>query len=363
MLFTDSATLARYTAVHRLWQGIPSVACTKNGRIYTAFYSGGDGEPRRGNDCLLIKSDDRGEHWSEPVAVAFEGENARAYDPALWVDPRGRLWFFWSVSPAYRVMASICNDPDADELTFSEPREIGFDVMLNKPTVTRTGAWLFPCAVWEPSLCPPLSMGAGPSPHPTGAHVFVSHDEGKSFSLLGTALGAERSFDEHSLLEHSDGSLSMYTRTKYGVGLSRSSDGGATWSPITDSGIPNPCSRIHLRRLPSGRVLLVNHVNFKGRNNLTALLSEDDGKTFPYSLLLDERDQVSYPDADVGVDGEIAIVYDRERGARYSKNVDYTDYAREILMARVREEDILAGKLTSPKSRLKITVSALGKRL
>ena len=48
---------------------------------------------------------------------------------------------------------------------------------------------------------------------------------------------------------------------------------------------------------------MVNHVDYEGntRMNLAALLSEDEGKTWKYRLLLDERREVSYPDA---VEGE-----------------------------------------------------------
>ncbi len=361
MLITNNNQLKNYTAPHRLWQGIPSIECTKGGRLYVALYSGGDGEPRCGNYCLLLKSDDHGMTWSEPLAVALEGNTARAYDPALWIDPLDRLWFIWSSSPDYCVKASLCTDPDADTPVFSKERTVAYDVMLNKPTVTKSGDWLFPAAVWEPHLIP-ADHGMGPSPHPTGAHVFVSRDMGESFSILGTARGENRSFDEHMILENGDGTLSMYTRTFYGIGVSHSADGGKTWSRITDSGIAGPSSRFHIRRLPSGRILLVNHHNFTGRNNLTAFLSEDDGKTFPHTLLLDARDQVSYPDAAVGENGRIYIVYDRERGARYEQTVDYSNYAREILMSSITEEDILAGKLVSPASALRLPVSALGRR-
>ena len=83
--------------------------------------------------------------------------------------------------------------------------------------------------------------------------------------------------------------------------------------------------------------------SWKGRSHLTALLSEDDGKTWPYSLLLDERNEVSYPDAAACSDGMIYICYDWERVKE-----------REILMARISEEDILQGKLTDGRSRLRI---------
>ena len=85
------------------------------------------------------------------------------------------------------------------------------------------------------------------------------------------------------------------------------------------------------------------------RSHLTALLSEDDGQTWPFRLLLDERMPVSYPDAAVGPDGILRIIYDFDR---YGE--------REILMARLREEDILQGRCVSPESALRILVDRGG---
>ncbi len=160
----------------------------------------------------------------------------------------------------------------------------------------------------------------------------------------------------------------MLVRTFDGIGESFSSDGGTTWSPGRKSSIDGPCSRFHIRRLKSGRLLMINHHQFeqridledimrqgnvkswKGRSHLTAMLSEDDGKTWPYTLLLDERNEVSYPDAAQADDGYIYVTYDWERVKQ-----------REILMAKFTEEDILCGKLTSAEGRLQILVNkALG---
>jgi AraC-like DNA-binding protein len=92
---------------------------------------------------------------------------------------------------------------------------------------------------------------------------------------------------------------------------------------------------------------------------MTAFLSEDDGKTFPYSLLLDERSSVSYPDAMECDDGYIRIVYDRERGCfKSSLEAAYAD-AREIIVARITEQDILRGELSGKQSYLKRVVSKL----
>jgi hypothetical protein len=97
-------------------------------------------------------------------------------------------------------------------------------------------------------------------------------------------------------------------------------------------------------------LLLVNHHGFRGRNNLTAMLSEDDGQSWRGHLLLDERDQVSYPDGIQAQDGRIYVIYDRERVS-----------AGEILMAVFREQDVVAGRCLSSDARLRLVVDKLTK--
>ena len=60
-----------------------------------------------------------------------------------------------------------------------------------------------------------------------------------------------------------------------------------------------------------------------------------------------------------GDDGFIYIVYDRERGAHYVADFNYDYHAREILMARISEEDILNGRLVKNESYLKKIVNKL----
>ena len=68
------------------------------------------------------------------------------------------------------------------------------------------------------------------------------------------------------------------------------------------------------------------------------------------TLLLDERNEVSYPDAKEADNGYIYVTYDWERVTQ-----------REILMARFTEDDILRGKILSPEGKLRVLVNkALG---
>lgn len=363
MLITDAAELKKFSSKHRLWQGIPGIEVSARGRVFSTFYSGGTKEDE-GNFVVLLRSDDGSTSFSEPIAVAFM-EHERCYDPAIWIDPLGRLWLCWAYASLTQdggVFAAVCEDPDADTLAWSDVFPIGKYVMLNKPTVLRTGEWLFPIAVWDPMYevygLPAEKQGY--KREDSGAFVYKSLDHGKTFKRLGGVRADKRSFDEHMIVELRSGKLMMLIRTTYGIAVSYSYDQGHTWTEAVDSKIGGPCSRFFISRLSSGRLLLVNHYKFNGRNNLTALLSEDEGESWKYSLLLDERSNVSYPDAVEAKDGYIYITYDRERGS-FKKNLDEVmSSAREILLARITEQDIMAGRLVDPSSKLKVVISKLG---
>ena len=362
----------RFKDTYRRWQGIPSIEVTSHGRIFVNFYSGQDAEVG-GNIMILCISDDQGKTFRSCAAVVEHPDpSCRIYDPNLWIDPLGRLWMTYAQARGFNdgrsgVWAAICEQPDADVPQWSAPRRIANGIMMNKPLVTSRNEWLFPCAIWRDD------SGSAPTErhgleNEQFSNVYASIDEGRTITLRGHADVPARSFDEHMLVEKRDGTLWMLVRTFDGIGESFSSDGGRTWSPGQKSHIDGPCSRFFIRRLSSGRLLMINHYKFshridlddimrqgnvkrwKGRSHLTAMLSEDDGATWPYTLLLDERDEVSYPDAKEADDGYIYVTYDHQRVT-----------TREILMARFTEQDILSGRLQSSRSALRILVNkALG---
>ncbi len=139
---------------------------------------------------------------------------------------------------------------------------------------------------------------------------------------------------------------------RYGLAQAVSTDAGKTWreedTPFTKSFNVN--TRFFLRKLASGNLLLVANDTPKGRANMTAMLSADDGRTWPWKLVLDERESVSYPDGTQAPDGSIYLIYDRGR---------YLFDAQEILMAKFTEADIKAGTSLGDTSRFKQQVSKL----
>lgn len=326
---------SEYWEKSRKWQGIPGIERAPNGRLWATWYTGGRTEDEN-NHVVLVTSIDDGFTWTEPLLVIDPPGDIRASDPVLWHDPKGQLWLFWMQTAHCNmtfdgrggVWAITCTESGFPSPSWSAPRRIANGIMMNKPTVLSTGEWLLPCAVWS---------HRGPWRHKLPkdqySNVIVSRNQGKTFELLGSADVPNRACDEHMIVERRDGTLWMLVRRKDGIGQAVSNDRGQSWKASPQVVIPGPNARFHIRRLNSGRLLLINHYGFNGRSHLTAMLSEDEGATWPHRLLLDERDYVSYPDAVETTDGRIMVVYDHNRVGE-----------GEILLQSFTEDDVLLNR-------------------
>ncbi|MDD4097128.1 MAG: sialidase family protein [Lentisphaeria bacterium] len=328
----DFSPGAEYGVGQRLWQGCPTIMGTRSGRLFAGWYSGGIREPSLRNYCLLASSSDRGLSWREPLLVIAgrPEHDLQALDIQLWLDPVNRLWLFWTqrhydlrlagrkADPRHlNTWAIVCTEPDADLLVWSEPRFVAPGFLRCQPTVLRDGRWLLCAYDWTDDRY----------------HYYESPDSGQTFRPRQAGRKVPTPFDEAMVLERRDGCLWLLARARGSLGQSFSRDGGRTWTDGEPSAIPNPSTRFFLRRLRSGRVLLINNHDSQRRCNLTAFLSEDEGLNWSASLLLDSR-ETSYPDAVQAEDGVLHMVYDRGR----------TTF-REIIHSRITEEDILAGHL------------------
>lgn len=331
---------------------------TPGGRLWACWVAGGD-SPKA--FFVLASSDDDGEHWSHPRLVLDSHSPELPHDRSilvgnLWTDPTGKLWLIFDQSMHMfdgraGVWATVCENPDAETPVWSKPRRIWHGVTLNKPTVLSNGEWMLPISLDQRTGFGPFKGCFKELDPVRGANVFVSTDKGKTWKRRGAATFPNPDWHEHMIVERKDGTLWMLARTAKGIMQTTSTDGGRTWArPTVPEGIRQPNARFHIRRLASGRLLLIKHGDkidaHHGRVQLSAWLSEDDGATWKGGLVLDERKGISYPDGFQAPDGSIYISYDRNRS---------TD--GEILLARFTEEDILAKKLVSPQSKLKMLIS------
>ena len=349
-----------YSQARRTYDGVPSLAVSDvNGRMWVTWYASPTGAEDANNYLILATSADGGATWRE--VIIYEPDYlgpVRAFDPEIWIAPDGRLRWFWTERNASPVSADnpysgCAADPTNDRLMMAEldaerepdaaslsapgiVRHIARGVMMCKPIVAKDGAWILPVAHWQeaPSAC-----------------VYASTDGGRTFVERGgvTLPKAKRNFDEHNLVELSDGTLRAYMRTKDapdGLWEAESSDGGRTWGEPRPSAQPHVSARVFVRRLASGNLLMVKN-GLPGekqqmvRHDITAYLSEDEGKTWPFALPLDVgRSDVAYPDGQQLKDGRIAVVYDFDRMG-----------SRQILFAVFREEDVKAGAFKTSGAR------------
>jgi len=363
----------RYADASRDMNMIIGMDRTPKGRIWAAWVSGGDSELAY---FVAATSDDSGKTWSAPRLVidptdAPNGLARRTLVGNFWTDPTGGLWLFFDQAMGFfdgraGAWAITCDNPDDEKPVWSAPRRIWHGATLNKPTVLKDGTWLMPISLWGRGMI----NGSTEKRRPTGdkaaipadfkdrfkdldplrmAHTFASVDQGKTWERRGGVVFPKFNFDEHMFVELRDGRIWMLARTGDGIFESYSADQGRTWSEPALR-FPAVAARFFIRRLASGKLLLVKHgaidQRTAKRSHLTAMLSADDGKTWAGGLVLDEREGVSYPDGFEAPDGTIHIIYDRNR---------YSD--AEILLARFREQDVTDGRFASDGSARKILVN------
>ena len=345
-----------YKPADRNWQGCPVITITDGPtgkRLWAGWFTGGKDELGKGNLAVLLYSDDDGQTWIDPaVAFVHPDESVKVTKPQVWTMDDGRLWVSWTQDMATGTFdgkmgtwAAICENPDAenpDDFMWSEPKRL-FDGRGNgKITVIEkedgSKEWLTTAFDWIDR---------------DYSKVYSSVDNGQTWTFKGKAFVTGSEFNNAVMVERKDESggtyLWMLLRQLSGnMKESFSYDGGVTWTNGKVSAIAHPNSAIYLSRTESGKLLMINHKDFSGRNNLTAFLSEDEGVTWK-TLLLDERSGVSYPDVVEDSDGMFYIVYDYDRFK-----------TGQMYMATVTEEDIIAGEFKSPGAKRKMRFSSMG---
>lgn len=339
---------AAYAEATRAYAAGPSIAVAPNGRLWATWHAGvTPGEDKNGYIVLATSGDD-GATWKDVAVADPDGDGPRAMsDPQVWVDPDRHLR--WSFSERMRLGKGVAEYadgqgrtcllgqatiPDANLVPDELPtaRCLGRGVMMGKPSVLSDGVWLLPVARWWQER----SSG-----------VMISFDRGETWAWCGgaTLSPEDRCFDEHSVIEAANGDLHCYSRSNNDMFHAISRDRGRTWTECPGPRIRQPSARFLVRRLASGRWLMVKHGDLDRRierSHLKAFLSDDEGKTWKGGLLLDGRANVSYPDCDQRADGLIYVIYDYERTT-----------AREISFATFTEADVLAGRDVSGRTRLR----------
>jgi predicted neuraminidase len=326
----------------RHYEKFPAIGAAADGSaIYVAWYSGGQA-PGPGNFVTVSVSLDQGKSWLSDQLVVFPKEPSnRIFDPALWRDEDGQVHLFYGSTKdsllwdGYGGVNTLPIGWKNGMITHGESYRLSDGVMSNKPIVVDgKEAILFPIYIDKPN------EGSEGKSYPSNGAFVLSHPfniengvikELESYSSISIPEDL-RIHDEPQLVQVSnDGSFLALVRTTEGIYFSKSSDYGKTWTdvaPFTAAG-PTTSSRFYIGKLKSGNLILVMNASTT-RNNMAAFISEDGGESWPHKLLLDARENVSYPDLDQTEDGTIHVVFDRDRTG-----------AKDILYARFNEKDVI----------------------
>lgn len=182
-----------------------------------------------------------------------------------------------------------------------------------------------------------------------GRMIVPLYSDGFSFSIMALTddWGASWSFSEPlvgggniqpAIAVTKAGKLVAYMRDNgpapQRLQMSVSDDQGKTWSQVRDSQLLNPGSAADIVTLENGHWVLINNDLEEGRYRLTVSLSEDEGKTWPWSRSVEdapEQVKAHYPALIAGAGGRLHATYsyflpdDAEPGGRTIRYVSFTE--------------------------------------
>ncbi len=330
------------------YQGCPTIGFDGN-TLFAAWQSGGAGE-QPGNYISVAVSTDGGTTWMQhKLIISSKDTSVRHFDPMFWRDKYGHLNLTWASSKgmwdggALGAWFAGIKYVD-DRITVTKPMFMFHGVMSTKPTpIGRDSAKLLYAVSgfmvsnnWNnyPTTATP--------PNLAGAFAYTSAYNGQMLTIPQmvapiNSTGLKIDFAEPMIVNLGNSNYEAIIRTKNGTYTSSSSNAGVTWDapvPFTTLGATTG-SKSFFGRLKSGGLLFVLN-NSSARTNLTAYLSKNNGRTWPYKVVIDTRAAVSYPDVIQTITGEILLVYDRER-----------TQAQEINFVKLTEQNIVDGKLNS----------------
>ncbi|MCG8308400.1 MAG: exo-alpha-sialidase [Cytophagales bacterium] len=165
----------------------------------------------------------------------------------------------------------------------------------------------------------------------------LTDDLGKTWQFSNPVIGGIGI--QPTLAVSKDGTLSAYLRDNgpppQRMQLTKSFDGGLSWTIAKDDLLPNPGAGFDMTNLASGEWLIVYNHAEEGRHDLTVALSDDDGESWKWKkqLEFDDRGHKAtashYPAIIQGANGMIHVVYsfhhrDREGGPH--KTIKYASF-------------------------------------
>jgi predicted neuraminidase len=325
-----------------------SIVELPSGDLFAVWYRG-SGE-RRADDVRLegARLARGGIEWSAPFPVA-DSPGFPDCNPVTFLDGRGRLWVAWPAILDNRWESALLryrSAPVAGWAAGAPPWNEGGVILLRPDnlkeklepfakkalSVLAAGRDREEVTRFVERLSDPLynRLGWMPRNHvlrlPAGrlllplysdtynvGLVAISDDEGSTWRASDpiVSLGGV----QPSLVRKRDGTIAAWMRDNgpppQRALTASSPDGGVTWSVGEDSAVPNPGSSLEVVALADGSWLLVSNDTESGRARLSAWLSRDEGRSWPFRRAIEDTPggSYSYPSVLQSSDGLIHVTY------------------------------------------------------
>ncbi|MEZ4699299.1 MAG: sialidase family protein [Rhodothermales bacterium] len=181
-----------------------------------------------------------------------------------------------------------------------------------------------------------------------GRILLPLYSDGFDLSIVAITddLGAHWSFSEPlvgdgniqpAILARDDGTLVAYMRDNGGppkrLHVSESADRGMTWSPVTDSELPNPGAAADAVELANGHWAVIYNDVEEGRSSLAVSISDDEGRTWKWTRHLERDDRPEgarrshYPAIIQTADGSLHAIYTHQyTGANPARTIKHARF-------------------------------------
>ncbi len=328
-----------------------SIVELPNGDLITVWYHG-SGE-RTADDVIIEASrlTKGSRNWSPRQTIA-DTPGFPDCNPAAFVDSKQRFWVIWPLIIAnewHTAMSKFIITAPGDwrgpgvpsRWAVSEPLmfiprnfeakslEAIEDLRRSSDGSSRAAAHLDQLAGHAKDKYF-ARMGWMPRAHPvelpSGRIIVPLYSDGYSYSLMAITDDYGKTWTtseplvsrggiQPSIARKKDGTLVTYMRDNgpppKRLLLSESRDNGITWSPVTDSDLPNPGSGAEVINLRDGSWALIYNDTEKGRHSLAVSISTDEGATWKWKrhLELTEGGSYHYPSLIQAADGTLHATY------------------------------------------------------
>jgi predicted neuraminidase len=313
-----------------------STVCAVDGSFVVAWFAG---EHEGAGDSRVWLSRGQGEEWSPPAVVS--GSCAPCWNPVLHRQRSGRLLLFFKVGPVISSWQTWLVESDDAGLTWSTPRPLGASGAGGRGPV-RTP----PLRLGSGRLLAGASTERWGEPPRWDAFVERSDDDGLTWRRGADIAVDHAAFPgagaiQPTLWANGDGDVRLLARSTAGrlVGSS-STDGGETWSPGVLTDVPNNNAAVSACAVAGTVYLAHNPVggDWAPRAPLVVSRSTDGGTTWSEWLTLeasspDEGEGYRPADSGVRTNGANEFSYPCLVATPRGLAVTYTWQRRRIVLA------------------------------